>query len=400
MARRWRACCIVVVVCLVTVGAGVAVPSAAPRAHAANGKARDVHPPASAKRARHAEVPPGDFSRAHPGRSNGAAPKHPFDRSKATEDGHTPKADVYRNPDGTRTALIHARPVNYQDAAGSWHKMDSSLVAQPDGSYANASGPVSFHLAGQTGPGELVSLAKDAWHLGFSVSGASSGRPGKVKGNGIRYPGVLANVDLEERVHDDTLKETIWLNAPPSAGSPTTFSFPLTLVGLRAQADAHGGVAIYDASGTRILSLPNGVATDSSGDVAQGNTAKTATTVSLGGSPATPTVEVAVDPAWLNDPARVYPVSIDPNILWDAGRQSGHTDAFVSTGCTGCNYNGNNQVAVHDSAVTSNSIIILYYTDAGSNGNAQAITAQGWGYFQTTGSPNKCFQYVVLNKAP
>src|SRR5437016_1754 len=256
MARRWRACCIVVVVCLVTVGAGVAVPSAAPRAHAANGKARHVHPPASAKRARDAEVPPGDFSRAHPGRSNGAAPKHPFDRSKATEDGHTPKADVYRNPDGTRTALIHARPVNYQDAAGSWHKMDSSLVAQPDGSYANASGPVSFHLAGQTGPGELVSLAKDAWHLGFSVSAASSGRPGK----------------------------------------------------------------------------------------AQGNTAKTATTVSLGGSPATPTVEVAVDPAWLNDPARVYPVSIDPNILWDAGRQSGHTDAFVSTGCTGCNYNGNNQV--------------------------------------------------------
>src|SRR5437016_269869 len=165
MARRWRACCIVVVVCLVTVGAGVAVPSAAPRAHAANGKARDVHPPASAKRARHAEVPRGDFSRAHPG------------------------------------------------------------------------------------------------------------RPGKLKGKALRYPAGLAHVDLADRMHDATLKQTIWLNAPPSAGSPTTFSFPLTLVGLRAQADAHGGVAIYDASGTRILSLPNGVATDSSGDVAQGNTA-------------------------------------------------------------------------------------------------------------------------------
>src|SRR5204862_68800 len=60
-------------------------------------------------------------------------------------------------------------------------------------------------------------------------------------------------------------------------------------------------------------------------------------------------------------------------------------------GCYPPGNNGNNQVAVHDSAVTSNSIIILYYTDAGSNGNAQAITAQGWGYFQTTGSPNKCF---------
>lgn len=66
-------------------------------------------------------------------------------------------------------------------------------------------------------------------------------------------------------------------------------------------------------------------------------------------------------------------------------------------GCYPPGNNGNNQVVVHDGAVTSNSVIVLWYTDAGSNGNAQAITAQGWGYFQTTGSPNKCFGYAVLN---
>ena len=61
--------------------------------------------------------------------------------------------------------------------------------------------------------------------------------------------------------------------------------------------------------------------------------------------------------------------------------------------------NGNNQVSVSDGSITYNSIIILNYTDAGSNGNALSLTAQGNGYFQTTGSPNKCFQYVVLNPA-
>lgn len=66
-------------------------------------------------------------------------------------------------------------------------------------------------------------------------------------------------------------------------------------------------------------------------------------------------------------------------------------------GCYPPGNNGNNQVVVHDGAVTSNSVIVLWYTDAGSNGNAQALTAQGWGYFQTTGSPNKCFGYAVLN---
>lgn len=63
---------------------------------------------------------------------------------------------------------------------------------------------------------------------------------------------------------------------------------------------------------------------------------------------------------------------------------------------------GNNahaELRVNDGSITWGSIIILNYTDDGSNGNALALTGQGMGYFTTTGSPNKCFQYVVLNAA-
>jgi len=70
---------------------------------------------------------------------------------------------------------------------------------------------------------------------------------------------------------------------------------------------------------------------------------------------------------------------------------------------TACYPPGNNsscQFVVRDGSVTSGSIVILNYTDAGSNGNALSITSQGAGYFYTTGSPNRCFQYVVLNKTP
>ena len=62
--------------------------------------------------------------------------------------------------------------------------------------------------------------------------------------------------------------------------------------------------------------------------------------------------------------------------------------------------NGNDPITVNDPNVTANSIIMLNYTDGGSNGNALALTGQGAGYFQTTGSPNKCFQYVILNTTP
>ncbi len=59
--------------------------------------------------------------------------------------------------------------------------------------------------------------------------------------------------------------------------------------------------------------------------------------------------------------------------------------------------NANNQVTVYDSSVHVSSVVILNYTDAGSNGNALAIVSQGNGFFQTTGSPNQCFQYAIFN---
>src|SRR3954453_10729017 len=79
---------------------------------------------------------------------------------------------------------------------------------------------------------------------------------------------------------------------------------------------------------------------------------------------------------------------------------AGGLRAVKGNGCYPPGNNANSELTVHDASVTSSSIVILNYTDAGSNGNALAIVGQGAGYFQTTGSPNNCFQYVVLNTAP
>ena len=74
--------------------------------------------------------------------------------------------------------------------------------------------------------------------------------------------------------------------------------------------------------------------------------------------------------------------------------------ALKGHGCYPPGNNAESPLTIHDDAVTPSSIVILNYTDAGSNGNAQALVSQTFGSFQTTGSPNKCFQYVVLNAAP
>jgi len=71
--------------------------------------------------------------------------------------------------------------------------------------------------------------------------------------------------------------------------------------------------------------------------------------------------------------------------------------AIKGNACFPPGTNFNNQVSVWNNAITYNSIIILNYTDANSNGQAIALTGQSYGAFQATGSPNRCFQYVILN---
>ena len=90
----------------------------------------------------------------------------------------------------------------------------------------------------------------------------------------------------------------------------------------------------------------------------------------------------------------------EPGPKGDPGPQGPAGSGFTAVKGHGCYPSGNNnnsQLTVSDGSVNYSSIIILNYTDGGSNGNALALTGQGYGSFQTTGSPNKCFQYVVLN---
>jgi len=84
----------------------------------------------------------------------------------------------------------------------------------------------------------------------------------------------------------------------------------------------------------------------------------------------------------------------------DPGRdgRNGMT-AIKGSACYPPGNNANSTLSVLDDSVTASSIVILNYTDPNSNGQAQALVGQGAGHFETTGAPNTCFQYVVINPA-
>jgi hypothetical protein len=89
-----------------------------------------------------------------------------------------------------------------------------------------------------------------------------------------------------------------------------------------------------------------------------------------------------------------------PGPKGDKGEPGAGLSVVKGNACYPPGNNANSQLTVYDGSVHVSSVVILNYTDAGSNGNALAIVSQGQGSFQTTGSPNRCFQYAIFNVAP
>ncbi|MFI9387758.1 polymorphic toxin-type HINT domain-containing protein [Kutzneria sp. NPDC052558] len=214
---------------------------------------------------------------------------------------------TYRNADGTQTTEFSKDPVNYRKPDGSWQPIDTGLV--PDGNgWRNASDEVSSRFAGQAGSNGMVSFGLDRDHVfGYGLDGA---RPvaGQVEGSTVTYPGVLADTDMRLDVQPGGVKESLVL---ASRNAPHSFLFPLQLKGLTAKL-VDGRIALVDASGAERASVPAGSMSDSSRNPHTGDPA-TSTGVAYHLVPGG--LRIDLDQNWLNDPARAYPVVVDPTVL-------------------------------------------------------------------------------------
>ncbi|HEY9472298.1 MAG TPA: DUF6531 domain-containing protein, partial [Mycobacteriales bacterium] len=219
---------------------------------------------------------------------------------------------TYANVDGTQTSVFSTAPVNYRRPDGSWAPIDPRLV--PAGSSAggsaggwhNAADSVDIRLAGRASAPTLVRLGLDTDHaVGFSLYGAS-GVAGRVAGESVTYPDAMPGVDVRVQTHGGGVKETLVLRSP---AAPRSFLFPLRLTGLSARI-VNGQVVLADSSGVARATFPAGFMTDSSDDPAT-STGVTYRLVTLDAGQA---LKVTVDDAWLSDPARVFPVLVDPSV--------------------------------------------------------------------------------------
>jgi RHS repeat-associated protein len=261
------------------------------------------------------------------------------------------RSDVYANADGSYTKRTYNRPVNYRASDGTWQKIDSDLARRADGRLHVKANGLGVSVAGTTNraattrataadaggtaEGDLAQLTLPTGEsVGYQLQGATVTAP-EVDGPTARYQDILPQTDLELTAFDAGIKETLILRSPEAASS---WVFPLRLDGLTPRLTAQGSVELLNADDRVLAWFPHGSMQDSNVHPQSGAPAESDDVamelITVDGAPA---LRVTADQAWLNDPARVYPVRVDPTVT------TGTTgDVYVDNDPDTTNHNGDN----------------------------------------------------------
>jgi len=263
------------------------------------------------------------------------AGEHGFDAATSRRQATKSKAtmDQYANTDGSVTQVYSAGRDNYRAADGSWQKIDPTLV--PDGADswtmranslqvslaepapasaapATASAAPATESADAAAADPLASMTLPSGaSVGYDLSGAAAVTP-VVSGSTATYSSILPGTDLELQTFTSGVKETLILDSPAAANE---WVFPLRLNGLTPRMTDDGSVELLDASGTAKAWFPHGFMADSKFNAQSGEmTRSSAVSMTLTTVDGGPALRIVADRAWLNDPARVYPVRVDPTV--------------------------------------------------------------------------------------
>ncbi|WP_338492567.1 LamG-like jellyroll fold domain-containing protein [Streptomyces sp. SJL17-4] len=232
---------------------------------------------------------------------------------------------TFQNTDGTLTSRFFEEPVNFQDAAGNWEEIDTTLKELPQGGtlgravngssdgWRITAGDSETTFAGHADGSPLVSLrVSETESVGFALEGAAH-VPGEAEASTITYRAVRPEADVRFVAGGASVKELLVLN---SADAPTEWVFPLSMQGLTAALDATGAVVFTDTSGTARARMPAGWMEDSNlapnsneGEISGGVAYEL---IDVDGRQA---LKVSLDSDWLHDPERTYPVKVDPTVI-------------------------------------------------------------------------------------
>ncbi|MEV4263542.1 hypothetical protein [Kribbella sp. NPDC049584] len=248
---------------------------------------------------------------------------------------------TWANPDGTMTTEEHTAPIRFKDAKGAWKSIDLTLAEGTDGTVAPRGHGLGLQL------GRRNSVAGGV----FASAAAGTGRqvewmaPWKLPqpsldGTKATYAEVQPGVDLRLDARRSGFESDFVVKQRPADGVAPVWRIPLRTKGLTARQNADGAIEFVDAKNVVRSRIPVGQMWDAVTDEHTNlpvNTAAVAMSIEQV-SPGKATLVIAPDAKWLLDPARAFPVTVDPTYAntplystFDAFVQSGWPNDLSST---------------------------------------------------------------------
>lgn len=242
------------------------------------------------------------------------------------EDRTTETSSTWLMPDGSLSTEAYGAPVNYRDEAGAWQKIDNDLVpAQAAGvAVENAANDYTVSLPQDAGTTPVRFAADGDW-VSFAMDGLD-GAP-SVQASEATYANAGDASEVVYQAAATGVKESIVLDAAPAAAPMFTFDLQMD-AGLRPVLRPNGDIEIRDSSGTAEFTMPAPFMVDSTPDIPA---VSTEVTTQLGQVAGGWQLTVSPDEAWLQDPARVYPVVVDPSITDTPSKYDGWIDEAAPT---------------------------------------------------------------------
>ncbi|HEX7306143.1 LamG-like jellyroll fold domain-containing protein [Lentzea sp.] len=224
------------------------------------------------------------------------ATERPQDRTADTQ--------TFDNPDGSRTLRLHTGQANVRQEDGSWKPVDLTL-GESGGRVKPGNSPADVTFAPHGDDAALVRYTADADHkVSYSLRDAANVR-GELHDAEITYRGVRPDTDLRLTATRDGLKEELVLSGP---GAPASSTFNLTLDRMQPRVTVAGDVELTD--GDRVVAtIPAGFMDDAKGVRSTGVRYAVEKT-----GDRTWNLRLDLDESWLRDPARAFPVTVDPSV--------------------------------------------------------------------------------------
>jgi RHS repeat-associated protein len=271
----------------------------------------------------------------------------------------TATSNTYELPSGALQTELFAGPVNYETGDGEFKPIDEGLEEAPGGSITNGANSFDLQLPEQMGDGEVRLSDQGEW-LSYRLLGQET-EAAEVEGATASYDaGNGSSFELHSLA--DGLKEEITLESPLA---PRLFRFELNFSnGLVPSLAQDGSIEVKGKGGELFATLPAPTISDAT-------SAQPASAVHYnlqeGSEPGHWTLTVEADEAWLSDPERAWPVTIDPSAFIFTEQDCTIGSTPLPKGWTACGATGATELMTAYSQIEQQPVRTFLQFKLGSN---------------------------------